>query len=392
MKKMLAMLMAVAMVLSLAACGSSSDETDSSDETEESETTEEETEEEEAEEEAETEEEEETEESETEEETEEEEEEEEVEFAEEPTYSLRMSTESSDGEWLSILLQDWADDVYEATNGEVYIELYLNNTLGDADTIWSWFTEGTVEVCYGAIGHAGSFPVSDIVQTPFVCSSEEDALNVMYALEEAGYLTEFTDNMYVCFYMPTLPQEMMFVDREVTEFEDLSGMVIRASSSPLISCVEAFGSTATSIAITDLYLGLSQGVADGTITSVDAAETFSLQDVVKYLLDMPISYGMGYTGINLDTWNSFSEEIQTAIEEVNEEYQELFMEENEQADEDCRATMVEGGLTILEPSDELVADCEEATEGLVDDYIDTVTEAGYDGEAIIEIVNETVSG
>lgn len=377
MKKLLALLMALAMVLSLAACSSSSSD-DTEDEAEDTTEVEETEEAEEEEEEAE--------------EAEEEEEEEEVEFADEPTWSLRMSTESSDGQWLSILLQDWADDIYEATNGQVYIELYLNNTLGDAETVWSWFIDGTIEVNHVGIGHAGSFPVSDIVQTPFVCDSEEQVIEVLTALQDAGYLSEFDDNMYVCMFMPTLPQVLMTVDREITSYEDLSGMVIRASSSPLIACVENLGSTATSIAITDLYLSLSQGVADGTITSVDAAETFSLQDVISYMLDMPISYGLNYVGFNLDTWNSFTEEIQAAIEEVNAEYQERYLEENAQAGEDCLATMTDGGMTVLEASDELVAACQEATSGQVDDYVATLNDSGYDGDAIIEIVNSITGG
>lgn len=307
------------------------------------------------------------------------------------TYSLRMSCEASEGQWLADMLQEYADAVNEATDGQVEIELYLGNSLGSADDIWSMFSAGTIDMIHAGVAHAGNFPVTDIVQTPFVVDSPEMALAVMEGLAEEGYLTEFTDNMHVVAYMPTLMQEFMFVDKEVTTVDDLSGMVIRASSTPLVTCVESLGSTATSIAITDLYMSLSQGVADGTITSVDAAEVFALYDVCDYLLDMPICTGMNFVGINLDVWNSLPADIQEAMDQVGAEYQQKYIELNTQAGEDCTETMVNGGTTILEPSDELTQACKDATSGMVDALIASLNEQGYDGDAIVAAAQEIVS-
>ena len=306
-------------------------------------------------------------------------------------YNLRMSCEASEGQWLAEMLQDYADAVAEATNGKVQIELLLGNSLGAAGDIWSMFTHGTIDMVHMGVAHAGHFPVTNIVQTPFVVSSPEMAASVMATLESEGHLAEFSDNMHVVAYMPTLMQEFMFVDKEVKTVEDLSGMIIRASSTPLMTCVENLGSTSTSIPITDLFMSLSQGVADATITSVDAAEVFKLQDVCNYLLDMPICTGMNFVGINKARWDSFPDDIKEAMDKVGAEYQQKYLELNAQAGIDCLNAMTADGLTVLTPSDELVAACQAATSSQVDEYVADLNAEGLDGEAILAAAQKAIA-
>ncbi len=306
-------------------------------------------------------------------------------------YELRMSCEASEGQWLAVMLQDYADDVAEATDGKVQIELYLGNSLGSSDDIWSMFTQGAIDMVHMGVAHAGNFPVTNIVQTPFVVDSPEMAESVMMALLGDGMLPEFSDNMHVVAFMPTLMQQFMFVNREVKTIEDMSGMVIRGSSAPLVACIEAMGSTATSIPIPDLYMSLSQGVADGTITSVDAADVFKLQDVCKYVLDLPISTGMNFVGVNNAVWASLPAELQTAMDQVGAEYQQKYLELNAQAGEDCLANMTAGGAVVLEPSDELVAACKDATSSMVEQLIADLDSEGMDGAAIVARAQEAIA-
>lgn len=306
-------------------------------------------------------------------------------------YNLRMSCEANEGQWLAVMLQDYADDVAEATNGKVQIELYLGSSLGAAGDVWSMFTQGAIDMINVGVAHAGHFPVTNVVQTPFVVSSPECAEAVMVALMDNGMLAEFTDNMHVVAFLPTLMQQFMFVNKEVKTVEDLSGMVIRGSSAPLVACIESLGSTAISIPIPDLYMSLSQGVADGTITSVDAADVFKLQDVCKYVLDMPISTGMNFIGINNNVWNSLPADIQEAMDKVGAEYQQKYLELNRQAGEDCLASMVAGGSTVLTPSDELVAACKEATAGQLEQLIADLNGEGLDGAAIVAKAQEAIA-
>ena len=126
--KLLASFLALSMVLTLAACGSSGDQTQSpapvgSDSPEQSQTS----------------------------------------ASDGKVYSLRMSCEANEGQWLAVMLQDYADAVAEATDNRVQIELYLGSSLGSSDDVWSMFTQGTIDMVHLGVAHAGNFPVSNIV-------------------------------------------------------------------------------------------------------------------------------------------------------------------------------------------------------------------------------------
>jgi TRAP-type C4-dicarboxylate transport system substrate-binding protein len=166
MKKMIAMMLALAMALSLAACGGGNSSTSTSESSTTAESAAAESPAEESQ------------------DAESPAAEEEEEFAATPTYSLRMSCEASEGQWLAEMLQDYADDVYQATKGQVQIELYLGNSLGSSDDVWSMFTQGTIDMVDAGVAHAGHFPVTDFVQTPFTVDSPECAAYVMNALAE----------------------------------------------------------------------------------------------------------------------------------------------------------------------------------------------------------------
>ena len=311
-------------------------------------------------------------------------------LADEDTFSFRMSCEASEGQWLAEFLQEYADAINEATEGKVTIELYLGNSLGSAEDIWNMFTMNAVEMMHCGVGHAGHFPVTDFVQTPFTVDSPEAAGHVMEVLAEGGYLTEFTDNMQPLMYMPTLMQEIIMIDKNVETVEDLAGLNIRASAKPLADCVTNLGSTPVSIPIPELYMSLSQGVADGAITSIDAADVFKLEEICKYWIDLPVCTGMNYVGMNLEAWAGLPEDVQEAILTVSAEYQDKYYAVNNEAAEACRANFVEAGCEIVEPTEELIEGCKEATAAQVQGLIDALNGEGLDGEAIVAAAQAAV--
>jgi TRAP-type C4-dicarboxylate transport system substrate-binding protein len=110
---------------------------------------------------------------------------------------------------------------------------------------------------------------------------------------------------------------------------------------------------------------------------------FKLQDVCKYLLDLPICTGMNFIGINNTTWDKLPADIQAEMDEVGAKYQEIYFDLNNQAKEDCLKNMTDGGMTIITPSDELVAACQEATSSQLEELISNLNAEGLDGEAIV---------
>lgn len=315
--------------------------------------------------------------------------------AEEPVddtvYELKLSSSQVTGSWLALLFDDYAAMVDEATNGRVKITVYHDNALGAPADLWTMFTQGGLEILNQGIAQAGEFPITNIVQTPFLLTTPDTAGEVMYTLLEEGLLPEFSDNMHVLAFLPTDMQMIATVDDEITSVADFSGLKIRANSGVLIQAIEALDATAVSITTTEVFLSLSQGVIDGGISSPAAMDAFKWQDVCGYLLNLPICTGMNYIGVNLETWESLPADLQATLEEVSQEFYATYMETNNAMQQECIDKMVAAGVTLLEPSEEFIAEITAAEAGLLDTVAAEITAAGHDGDAIAARVQEIVA-
>ena len=306
-------------------------------------------------------------------------------------YELKLSSSQVTGSWLALLFDDYAAAVDEATNGRVKVTVYHDNALGAPADLWTMFTQGGLEILNMGIAQAGEFPITNIVQTPFLLTTPDTAGEVMYTLLEEDLLPEFSENMHVLAFLPTDMQMIATVDDEVTSVADFNGMKIRANSGILIAAIETLGSTAVPITTTDVFLALSQGTIDGGISSPAAMDAFKWQDACDYLLNLPICTGMNYIGVNLDVWESLPADLQAALDEVSQEFYANYMVTNNAMQQECVDKMVEAGVTLLEPSEEFVAEIVAAESGLLDTVAEEITAAGYDGEAIKNRVLEIVA-
>lgn len=306
-------------------------------------------------------------------------------------YEMKLSSSQVTGSWLADLFDEYAVMVDEATNGRVKITVYHDNALGAPSDLYTMLTQGGLEILNLGIAQAGEFPVTDIVQTPFLLSTPDTAGEIMWTLLEEDKLPEFTDNMHVLAFLPTDMQMFVTVDDKIETIDDFSGMKIRANSGQLISAIEALNATAVSITTTEVFLSLSQGVIDGAISSPSAMAAFAWQDVCKYLYALPICTGMNYIGVNLDVWNSLPADLQEAMDQVSREFYDLYMVENNAAQQISIDNMVAAGVEYVELSDETVAAIKEATSTMLDDLAESLNDQGIDGTGLIAEAREIVA-
>ena len=304
---------------------------------------------------------------------------------------MKFSSSQVEGTWLGDLIDEYAVMVDEATNGRVKITIFHNNALGAPADLWTMLTQGGLEILNLGIAQAGEFPITDIVQTPFLLTTPDTAGEIMWTLLEEGKLPEFTDNMHVLTFLPTDMQMFATTDKKIESIDDFAGMKIRANSGQLITAIEALGASAVSITTTEVFLSLSQGVIDGGISSPSAMTAFTWQDVCHYLYAMPICTGMNYIGVNLDVWNSLPADLQEALDEVSREFYDIYMERNNAAQQESIDTMVAAGVEVVEWDDATVQAIKDATASMLDDLGESLNAQGIDGTGLVAEARQIVA-
>lgn len=303
-------------------------------------------------------------------------------------YKWTMSTSQNDGTWYALLMEDFAAEVEARTEGHITFDIHHGNTLGSPEDIYNGMITGTIDVVNLGMSQAGSFPVSDITQIPFFCNDPYEALAVLEALYDAGYMTEYTNNGFqLLAFHPTDTQMICFVDDKVENIADFAGLKIRVNSGSIVSAVQAFGATATSIETREVAMALQNGNVDGAVSSPAAMTVFGFDEACQYLYEVPLAIGGNYVCVSDLSWNQLSPALQAIVLEVAEEFQPRYMEENMNAMNESIGAFREP----YEPTAAALAQMQDATAFIREEWAANLTAQGYDGAAIMAVAEQALN-
>lgn len=308
MKKILSMLLAAAMVVSLAACGQkdTSDQTQNTDDTQQ--TTE--------------------------------------------TKTLRLAHRNSDTHMFTPLIQEFADRVYEETNGEIKIEVFGNNLLGDVDDILEQVQMGSVDINLGGVGNLGKFsPKYNSAVLPFLFESYDHA----YATINNDFLDWVHDDFEnMGFYLLNSVWAAGF--REMTSnypinsAADIAGLKVRVPATQANNeFVLALNGITETVAFSELYTALKQNVVDAQENPLATIYANQYYDCQKYLAMTNHLYDFDVMVFNADVWNGLTASQQEVIAKLAEEYGEKASKMMAESDADLLAKLEEAGMTICYP-------------------------------------------
>ncbi|WP_072325326.1 C4-dicarboxylate TRAP transporter substrate-binding protein [Marinospirillum alkaliphilum] len=155
----------------------------------------------------------------------------------------------------------------------------------------------------------------------------------------------------------------LLTTRTVRSTDDLRGMRIRVATPQHARWVEAMGATPVSMPTGEAFEALSQGIIEGTVTSISDLISFNLQDVIKSvtLLDMGTFHSLIDHAIRQNTWNSLSVEDRKAMISVSNTAILMTVDRWIEMAGEGRAVAEKRNIPLVEPDTALV----QATRGFV---------------------------
>lgn len=227
----------------------------------------------------------------------------------------------------------------------------------------------------------------DIVQTTVGAAARDDAFlegidligvsTSMEQLEEAieAFKPELEKrvaekfNAKVLTLWPYGPQ-VFYCNAEITSLDSLKGLKVRSYTASMSALLEAVGATPVTMSFKEVYPALQRGVVDCAITSPTSGNTGNWPEVTTHFLTLGISWSVNGHFMNLDKWNSFSEEQKATMEEsfagFEQQFWDLATENNGWATacntggEGCK-NYTSFSMTLVEPSAEDQAAVTKAT-------------------------------
>ena len=272
--------------------------------------------------------------------------------------TLQLGFENSLSEPVGQAAEKWAELVAEKSNGTMEIVLYPDSQLGDkSELIDSMLLgENVATLADGAYYADYGVPDFGIVFGPFLFDNWDQCWTLIESdwykdqctqLESKGLKLLASNWAYGARHTLTV--------NPVNTVDDLAGMKIRVPSNKIQSLgFDVLGATSTGMALGDVYQALQSKTIDGAENPLSTLYGRKLHEVAKYLiLDGHV--------LNFTTWvcsndwfNSLTEEQQNILLETGKEAGIYNNEVQAASEQDYLQKMIDEGVTVVDPTDEVL--------------------------------------
>lgn len=236
----------------------------------------------------------------------------------------------------NLAAKKFAELVNEKTNGEVEITIYPGGQLGGEVDMLEMVQNGTLDsALISASVFSGSTGVLDGLTIPFLFDSY-DTYNKALETDVAQEMLDSLDDLNVK-GLGFNNAGMRHIGSNVKPIEtpdDFSGLKIRVMESPImLDIFNTLGANSTPMAYGEIYSALQTGVIDAHETNLITFTVENFHEVTEYISLLGVYHTPNVTTVNLDTFDSLSEEHQAAFEEAGKETSLWMVEQMQEIDE-----------------------------------------------------------
>ena len=308
----------------------------------------------------------------------------------EATYVIKLCHEQVDGDPIDEGCDKWAELVDEATDGAVKIEVYPSSQLGVKADLIEMMLMGQ-NVCTIADGSYLMDYVPDfgVVMGPFLFTDWD----AMYKITASDWWAEQADllrdeGLEIISTNWIYGERQLMTTEPVTSLADMQGMKIRVPNNDIsVTMFNNLGAASTPLALSDVYTSLQQGVVDGVENPLTTLYNNAFQEVCKNVTMTNHQMTFSNFIVGTDFWSTLPEEYQQIVLDCGAEAAEYNNELYQEVSQEMQDALEEAGCTIYTLDDAALAEFQEASVKLYDDYEanGTWTEGVYD--QIQEIIN-----
>ena len=209
--------------------------------------------------------------------------------------------------------------IEERSKGEVHLEIYASEQLGDERELLELLQVGAVGLAkVGGSVLENFHPSVGVFNLPYLFRDEEHFWQILEGEIGQRLLAEL--EMYglkgLCYY-DSGSRSFYTRDRPVRTPEDLKGMKVRVTNSATaIEMIRRMGGSATPIAFGELYSALQQGIVDGAENNPPSFYTSRHFEVCRYYVLDQHTRVPDFLLMSMEVWKKLSPETQLLIQQA----------------------------------------------------------------------------
>ncbi len=215
-------------------------------------------------------------------------------------HTFKLSTTASPGSSLSQTAQYFSKRVDELSNGKMKVDVYEASALGSEEQNLEALTSGTLDMAIIAVEfYVNSIPQLGALILPYTYTEYDQVQKVLES--EAGeyanqQMLDVAGVKNLGYY--TMAFRNMYTTKEIKNVDDLAGVKMRVPGSALyVDTFKMLGAAPTPLAMSEVYTAIDTGVVDGLENTPDTCLNNSFYEVAKYFnrtkhLNAPTTFSM----------------------------------------------------------------------------------------------------
>lgn len=282
-------------------------------------------------------------------------------------------------------LQQFADDVREATGGKLDITVHPGGALIKKNTDnRNAVRSGQVPMAeFLGSWYSNENPIWAIDTIPFLASSYEDARRLADASEEAVAAMLDKQGLKLLFSVPWPPQALYSV-KPLKTMDDLKGLKFRTYSPFTSQFAQLVGAAGTEIQ-PPLATAFQTGRVEAMITASAFGANNKAWDYLKYFYDTQAWLPKDFTVVSKRAWDSLDEETQKKLLEAAEKAEERGWKMSQEANESAKKELAAHGMELASPGPELAEGFKKVGDTMTEQWL---AKAGPEAKAVLDKYNK----
>ncbi len=295
--------------------------------------------------------------------------------------SWDMPTPYPDGNFHTLNISQFADDVREATDGGLDITVHAGGSLIRHPEIKRSIRSGIAPIGEVLVSlHANENPIYGLDSVPFLANGYDEAKALYQAQRDALEDALAEEGLTLLFSVPWPPQGI-YAKMEITSIADMEGLRFRTYNPGTGRIAALSGATPVQVEVADLPTAFATGRVEATITSPATGVNSKFWDFLEYYHDTQAWLPRNMVIVNTDAFEALDEDTRNAVLEAAAEAEERGWASSAEVTVSATEELAENGINVITPSDELRTGFMEIGAQIAAEWSE---EAGETGAAVLE--------
>lgn len=292
-----------------------------------------------------------------------------------------MPTPYGDSNFHTVNIRQFADDVRDATDGELSITVHSGGSLIKHPEIKNSVRRGLVPIGELIMSRlANEDPLFEVDSVPYLASNYDEAWELWQTSRDVLAKRLERQRLKLLFAVPWPPQGI-YTRFQVETGDELKGVKMRAYNKSSEQLAELFGAIPTQVEVPDIPTAFGTGRVDAMITSPSTGANTRAWDYLTHFNHAQLWLPKNMVVVNARLFDGLPESVQKAIETAADTAEQRGWEASKAETNAKIEIMRDNGITVSEPSEQLVERLQEVGVTMEQEWLER---AGADGQALLD--------